>query len=60
MATKLKKTTDELQVDCEVAAEIIAAYFARVQLLRSDLFFFVHFFCFDCQLLISLGKSSKD
>lgn len=29
MATKLKKTTDELQVDCEVAAEIIAAYFAR-------------------------------
>lgn len=29
MATKLKKTTDELQIDCEVAAEIIAAYFAR-------------------------------
>ena len=29
MATKLKKTSDELQVDCEVAAEIIAAYFAR-------------------------------
>ncbi|MBP9092235.1 hypothetical protein KBI23_14495 [bacterium] len=29
MATKLTKTNDELQVDCEVAAEIIAAYFAR-------------------------------
>ncbi len=30
MATKLpaKKTTDELQIDCEVAAEVIAEYFA--------------------------------
>ncbi len=29
MANKLNKTNDELQVDCEVAAEIIAAYFSR-------------------------------
>jgi hypothetical protein len=30
MATKLppKKSTDELQIDCEVAAEVIAEYFA--------------------------------
>lgn len=29
MASKLNMTNDELQIDCEVAAEIIAAYFAR-------------------------------
>ena len=28
MATKLKKTADELQIDCEVASEVIAEYFA--------------------------------
>lgn len=28
MATQIKKTTDELQIDCEVAVEVIAEYFA--------------------------------
>jgi hypothetical protein len=28
MATQLRKTTDELLVDCEVASEVIAEYFA--------------------------------